>query len=197
MSVVVFPWPYALVGPKSEPLTAAPRTRELQPIRDGIVRPGFRWSTPGVPHKGWTCVDVEDRKTDDFEPYDPGTCEMCGCNVLRFIHYMEHPEYDGTVEAGCVCAERMAEDYDGHARERDLKNRASRRARWLDRQWRVSAKGNHYLNVNGTNLGVFPSRRRCGEWGWWANGVFSRQTYESADRAKLALFDELTKRRWI
>jgi hypothetical protein len=63
------------------------------------------WSRPGVPHRGWSCVDVEDLG----EPSE--VCEMCEQAQLRYVHVMRHPEWEGELRVGCVCAGRMEEDY--------------------------------------------------------------------------------------
>lgn len=57
-----------------------------------------KWSQPGVPHKGWTCLDIEDLG----EP--SATCEMCEAQEIRYVHHMEHPNYSGSLGCGCVCA---------------------------------------------------------------------------------------------
>jgi hypothetical protein len=36
-----------------------------------------KWAQPGVPHRGWTCINVEDLG----EPLH--TCEMCEVMVVR------------------------------------------------------------------------------------------------------------------
>jgi hypothetical protein len=46
-----------------------------------------KWAQPGVPHKGWRCVDIEDLG----EP--SATCEMCEAQEIRYVHHMEHPSY--------------------------------------------------------------------------------------------------------
>ncbi|HLF96648.1 MAG TPA: hypothetical protein VI457_05850 [Methylococcaceae bacterium] len=51
---------------------------------------------------------------------------------------MEHPDLGESFEVGCVCAEKMSDDYEGpQRREAKLRNRAVRRTRWLQRKWRV------------------------------------------------------------
>jgi hypothetical protein len=67
-------------------------------------------------------------------------------------------------------------------------NRAVRRTRWLQRKWRVSAKGNSFLNVDGHNLGVHVNKFK--RWGYRIGSRFSAKTYATKDEAKLALFDE-------
>jgi len=39
-----------------------------------------KWSQAGVPHRGWTCVDIDDLG----EP--SATCEMCETQEIRYVH---------------------------------------------------------------------------------------------------------------
>jgi hypothetical protein len=155
------------------------------------------WSQAGVPHRGWHCVGVEDIRLDG-QPEDEAeyaTCQMCGNERIRFVHMMEHPDYGRGVEAGCVCAEKMSGDYvNPRLQEGRLRKKASRKARWLRRKWRTSHKGNHYLNVDGMNLVVFPAKFKPGRWCFRVDGDFSRSTYATHDEAKLALFEEFWER---
>ena len=128
---------------------------------------GNRWDQPGVPHKGWHCVDVVDLRADgeSADETDYATCQMCGNEKIRYVHIMEHPDLDENFDVGCVCAEKMSGDYEGpKRREAKLRNRAARRTRWLQRKWRVSAKGNSSLNVDGHNLGVHMNKFK--RWGY-------------------------------
>jgi hypothetical protein len=91
---------------------------------------GNRWDTAGVPHKGWTCVDVVDLRADGGPAgeTDYATCQMCGNEKIRYVHIMEHPDLDEHFDVGCVCAEKMSDDYEGpRRREARLRNRAARR----------------------------------------------------------------------
>ncbi len=79
-------------------------------------RPRGKWSDPGIPRKGWMCGDLEDLS---------GVCGMCETQEIRYVHYMQHPRFEGLIGAGCDCASRMSEDYEGAKdRERVAKNRA-------------------------------------------------------------------------
>lgn len=150
-----------------------------------------RWDTADVPHKGWTCVSVVDLRADDSstDETDYATCQMCGNEKIRYVHIMEHPDLDENFEVGCVCAEKMSNDYvKPKQREAKLRSRAARRARWLQRKWRVSAKGNSFLNLEGYNLVVY--QKKTMRWGYKIGEKFSSQTYLTADEAKLALFDD-------
>jgi hypothetical protein len=73
-------------------------------------------------------------------------------------------------------------------RESRLRNRAARRTRWLHRKWRISAKGNSFLNVEGYNLVVYPTKTK--RWGYKIGGRFGPRTYATANEAKLVLFDD-------
>lgn len=147
-----------------------------------------RWDKPGVPHKGWFCIDVEDRD----EPTE--TCAMCGNERIRFVHIMQHQEYPEDIGVGCICAEKMSDDYVGpKERERKLRNKAARKSRWLTRDWRVSAKGNEFLNVDGFNITIFQYRKgyKAGKWGFKVGDDFGPKGYTTTAEAKLAAFEEL------
>lgn len=169
------------------------------------MRPRGKWSDPEVPHIGWTCVGFEDLGGLHE------TCGMCEKQEIRYVHHMSHPNYPDTIGAGCECAASMEAEYQAaHARESRHKNRASRRTRWLTRQWRESAKGHPYLNTDGFNVVVFRSGQG---WGFrvkerlddalyllaaftGAQQQSPRQSaslrrYATADAAKLAAFDAL------
>jgi hypothetical protein len=152
-----------------------------------------KWTQPGVPHKGWTCIDIEDLDS-------PGhVCEMCEVQEVRYVHTMEHSDYAGSLLVGCICAGHMEQDLVGaRAREDAFKASRSRRARWLTREWRVSHAGNEYLNVDGFNVAIYPVKggygapvlHRASEW-----SRFSQRVYPTVERAKLAAFDVITAKR--
>jgi hypothetical protein len=149
-----------------------------------------KWRVPGVPHRGWECVEIEDLE----EPCH--LCQMCEVQIVRYVHTMFHPDYATTLEVGCICAGHMEQNIVG-AREREasFKRRLSRRASWLRRRWRISHNGNEFINTqDGFNVVVFHS----GE-SWSARFLykptgfvrFSQRPYGSADAAKLAAFDAM------
>jgi hypothetical protein len=94
-----------------------------------------KWKVPGVPHKGWTCIDTEDLMEGHSE-----TCEMCEVQEIRFVHIMEHPGYPGSLRCGCVCAGHLEANYKAaRDRERGLKAVRSRQ-RALERLQSVSQR---------------------------------------------------------
>jgi len=149
-----------------------------------------KWSRPGVPQKGWTCIDIEDLE----EP--SATCEMCETQEIRYVHYMQHPRYRDVLACGCVCAGHMEEDYEGsRQRELVLRNASARRRKWLTRYWRFSRNGNPFLNVEGYNVVVYPAGQG---WGFRVSkrttdqSVVSRRQLDSMDAAKLRAFDAMS-----
>lgn len=81
---------------------------------------------------------------------------MCESVEIRYVHYMEHPDYPGTFAVGCVCAEHMEDDYvRPKQREKGMRLIARRRKSWVGKKWRISQLGNHFINIEGFNLTVF------------------------------------------
>lgn len=152
-----------------------------------IARGSGKWSQPGVPHQGWSCTGIDDLGAPD------AVCDMCETQSIRYVHYMEHPDYPDELGVGCVCAGHMERDYEAaRHRERRIKNAAHRRRNWLHRKWKTSAKGNSYLNTDGYNIVLY---RQGHQWSGTitdrATGekVNARRRYKTLDQAKLAAFD--------
>ncbi|MBT5260959.1 MAG: hypothetical protein HOL84_08870 [Nitrospina sp.] len=148
-----------------------------------------KWSKKGVPHKGWVCFDVEDLK----EPSQ--VCEMCESQKIRYVHYMEHDDFEDTLGVGCICAGHMEENYErAEAREKKLKTAARHRTNWSKGGWKTSAKGNDYKNVDGFNIVIFFKNNK---WSYVIKFIntdeskFSPRKYETEGEAKLAAFDSI------
>jgi hypothetical protein len=150
-----------------------------------------KWSIVGVPHKGWTCVDIEDLTSPSAE------CEMCESQTIRYVHHMEHPDYPEVLHVGCVCAGHMEGDLAAsRARETLMKSRAAKRKRWTTRAWKVSAKGYPHIKADGNRVTVYPRR---GGWAYTVAAIHnsnvhhSRRIFNTINEAKLAAFDRITK----
>ncbi|KXV03645.1 hypothetical protein AD929_00560 [Gluconobacter potus] len=150
-----------------------------------------KWSMTGVPHKGWTCVDIEDLGEPQTE------CEMCESQTIRYVHHMEHPDYSGGLTVGCVCAGHMEGSLVA-AREREatMRSRTGKRARWLSRVWKTSAKGNPTIKADGFRVTVY---ERGGGYAATIAAVdgsrvqHARRNFPTVSRAKLAAFDHITR----
>jgi hypothetical protein len=146
-----------------------------------------KWAEPGVPHKGWVCVGVEDLEEAD------AICEMCRVQEIRYVHWMEHQDYLERLGCGCVCAGRMEEDVVGaKRRERSF---IARRKNWTTRKWKRSARGNQYLNALGHRVVIFA---RGDTWAALIENLitgekqFSQRPYPTSDAAKLAALNVIT-----
>ena len=145
-----------------------------------------KWSQPGVPHKGWQCIDFEDLERVDE------TCEMCETRRIRYVHYMEHQDYGEVLGVGAVCARNMEDDYTAALeREKRAQSKARRLTTWMNGKWRTSAKGNSFINRNGFNIVLYRGyggwayqiKEREGEQSW------SKSGFASKEKAKLAAFE--------
>jgi hypothetical protein len=93
---------------------------------------GFgKWSQRGIPHKGWTCINIYDLE------HDRVTCEMCESAEIRYVHVMTHPQFSGELEVGCICAGHMEQDLArAEGREKEFKRRQNPRVAyamiWLE-----------------------------------------------------------------
>jgi len=150
-----------------------------------------KWSQPDVPHKGWVCVDIED--LGDLS----AVCEMCEKQLIRYVHYMEHPNYDKILSVGCVCAGHMENNYESAKRRDDfMKSRNNKRKKWLNRNWKTSAKGNEYIKSDGY---IIVMKYKNTYWSALIQSedkkfeIWSKRKYQSINEAKLAAFDYLTK----
>jgi hypothetical protein len=151
-----------------------------------------KWSQSGVPHKGWTCIDIE----DNGEP--TVICEMCESQHIRYIHYMKHQNYKDILGVGCICAGHMEENIN-HAKKRDgfMKSRANKRKRWIEhRSWKISGKGNEWIKSDGY---IVVMKFNNSYWSTLIKSensdfkIWSRRKYETVNSAKLAAFDYITK----
>lgn len=158
------------------------------------------WNKEGIPHKGWHCIDIEDLAdlVDGTEEIPYEQCEMCGNERIRFVHLMQHPDYPHELRVGCVCAEKMSDDYVNPRKAEDtLRKRASRRKNFNNKEWRFNPekqtyskkyKG-EYITIKKSrygNFGIFFANERF----WNYNGK-KFYSFESAERAAFEIFEEL------
>lgn len=157
------------------------------------------WNRIDIPHKGWDCIDVIDL-AEDVVPGDEiqyEQCEMCGNEKIRFVHIMRHPEFAGELYVGCVCAEKMTDDYVNPKKcEIVLKNRSMRRRNFNRQAWRFNtAKHTYSKKYKGEYITIMESQ--YGNWGvffanqkvWDYEGRKIR-TFKRAERVAFEVFEE-------
>lgn len=162
------------------------------------------WKREDVPHSGWTCVGVEDLGAP------VGICQMCGSQIIRYAHQMEHPQY-GSLSVGCVCAGRMEGNAEAAKhREAEFKKTQSRRLRFLQRKWKQSQKGNEYLKTEGHVVVLYccskngrdsqnsregNTMKGASVWKYAVDNVFCRNVYTTREKAISGAFDALEELR--
>jgi len=100
------------------------------------------WKQQGIPHKGWTLETIYDVRGDgqseDETTYE--TCMMCAHEKIRYVHVVSHPDFSNKLLVGCQCAEKLTDDYiNPQRREKELRNKTSRRIRFIKRPWIIRA----------------------------------------------------------
>ncbi len=164
----------------------AQQTAELKRLKENSQN---LWKQEDVPHSGWNCVGVEDLGAP------VGICEMCGYQIIRYAHHMEHPRYR-SLSVGCVCAGRMEGDVaEAKRREADFKNRQTRRMKFFQRKWKRSKKGNEYLKIDGHVLVLYNQEKGKPFWKYAVDNEFCKTEYDTRDRAIAGIFDALEKMR--
>ena len=147
------------------------------------------WSLPGVPHKGWYSIGCE----DVGKAYE--TCQMCGYDGIRYVHSMKHPEYDGVLRVGRICAEKMSDDYVTYReREASLKNLAARKSNFLKRPWYRNWNGNWVFRYKGERITAIQRNGRFGfvfhnRWAWSYKGKSIRDM-ATLKQAAFEMFDQ-------
>lgn len=150
-----------------------------------------KWNIPNIPHKGWTLDDVydvrEDGQSADDTEYE--TCMMCNNERIRFVHVISHREVDESFKVGCVCAEKMTNDYVNPKRlETALRNKASRRENWTNKKWKTSQNGNYFLTIEDRHLLIYTDKKtkkfKCK-----IKDTFGKKSFDTLKQAKIAVFN--------
>ncbi len=140
------------------------------------------WKRDDAPHDGWHCAGVSDLGAP------VGVCEMCGCQVIRYVHHMVHPAFH-PLNVGCVCAGKMEGNVEqAIKRENDFKNKENRRRNFLKRTWKTSRNGNHYVKIKQHVVVLY---RQKGGWQYSLDYVFCNTLFPSRDQAMNAAFEAL------
>lgn len=155
------------------------------------------WNIPEVPHKGWTLEDVYDVR-DAGLPIDETeyeTCMMCGNERIRFIHVVSHPNVVENFKVGCVCAEKMTNDYINPKRlEKLLRSKTRKNNSWLSKNWKVSQNGNLYKN-DGDDFLLIYKDKKSNKYKIKINDHFDQMKFESIEEAKLEIQRQLRNMR--
>lgn len=166
-------------------------TEKKQPVEQPQQQPNLDnydnlWKRDDVPKTGWVCTGV----TDLGEPV--GVCEMCGHQIIRYVHHIYHPDYQ-SLGVGCICAGKMEGNVDrAKKREQDFKNRQSRKEKFKSRQWKTSKNSNSYIKIK-DHLVVLYHNKKYDTWKYSLDNVFCPEVYATREEAMDAAFEALEK----
>lgn len=154
-------------------------------LRAKLANSPNHWNDPEFPKEGWTCTGVTDLGAKE------GICEMCGYQIIRYVHHMLHAETGKTLDCGCVCAGKLEGDINrARRREAAFKNRQKREATFKRKKWKLSKNGNEYLKIKNHIIVLF-YYQKTGKWGFALDGKFSEQSFNSRNECLEAVFSSL------
>lgn len=166
---------------KKEPIIQPPQQPNLEDFEN-------LWKRDDVPKTGWICTGV----TDLGEPV--GVCEMCGHQIIRFVHHMYHPNF-GSLDVGCICAGKMEGNIEqAKKREQDFKSKEARKENFKNRQWKTSKNSNSYIKIK-DHLVVLYHNKKYDTWKYSLDNVFCPEIYPTREEAMDAAFEALEKLR--
>ena len=146
------------------------------------------WKRDDVPKTGWVCTGI----TDLGEPV--GVCEMCGHQIIRYVHHMVHPNFR-SLGVGCICAGKMEGNIEqAKKREQDFKSKESRRESFKNRHWKTSKNSNSYLKIK-DHLVVLYYNKNYNNWKYSLDNQFCPEIYSTREEAIDAAFEALEKLR--
>lgn len=144
------------------------------------------WKRDDVPHSGWTCVGVSDLGAPI------GVCEMCGYQIIRYVHHMVHPSYR-PLDVGCICAGKMEGNVEqAIKRENEFKNKEARRENFMKRKWKTSRNGNQYVKIKDHIIVLYRQKDRSG-WKYSLDSKFCSTVFDTREKAIGVAFEALDK----
>lgn len=162
--------------PQEQPVSRQPDLTEYDNL----------WKRDDVPKTGWVCTGV----TDLGEPV--GVCQMCGHQIIRYVHHMCHPNYH-SLDVGCICAGKMEGNIDrAKKREQDFKSKQARKENFMNKPWKTSKNSNSYIKVK-DHLVVLYHNKKLNNWKYSLDNVFCPEVFASREEAMDAAFEALEK----
>lgn len=154
-------------------------------LREKLANSPNHWNDPDFPKTGWTCTGVTDLGAPN------GVCEMCGYQIISYVHHMYHLESGRSLGCGCICAGKLEGDINkARRREADFKNKQQRKINFKKKQWKRSARGHEYLKIK-NHLVVIFHYKDSGKWNFALDNVFNKKTYNSREECLEAIFNAL------
>ena len=118
-----------------------PTTSKLPPLA----------KAPDFPHRGWQYCGCDDRLIAN------NLCHYCGQTHVRYVHTLSHPDHSGTIETGCVCAEKLGIIDAARNGERNARKRSARLKAFIQSGWKTTKEGGLYKTYLGSSISISKS----------------------------------------
>lgn len=151
-------------------------------VKHKFIDEGNLWDNLDVPKTDWRCIDVYDLGAPI------GICEMCGKNIIRYVHVMKHNFYHD-LHVGCVCAGKMQGDPENAKKlEKELRNKEKRRENFMRKEWSISSRGNEYKKIKNRIIVLFYDNK-TNKVTYSIDGRYSKKWFDTRNEALNAIFD--------
>lgn len=154
-------------------------------LREKLANSPNHWNDPDFPKIGWVCTGITDLGSPS------GICQMCGFQIIRYVHHMYHMETGKQLDCGCICAGKLEGDIDkARKREAAFKNKEQRKINFKKKKWKCSSRGNEYLKIK-NHLIVLFHFRDSDKWNFSIDNVFNKKAYKTREECIEGIFNAL------
>ena len=158
---------------------------QTEELREKLANSPDHWNDPDFPKIGWVCTGITDLGSPS------GICQMCGFQIIRYVHHMYHMETGRQLDCGCVCAGKLEGDIDkARKREAAFKNKEQRKINFKKKKWKCSSRGNEYLKIK-NHLIVLFHFFDSDKWNFSIDNVFNKKAYATREECIEGIFNAL------
>jgi hypothetical protein len=115
-------------------------------------------------------------------------CSVCGRKGVRIVFVFEDLDKDAELRIGAECGAKTDPEVPYARLTKALETRASKRERWLLRDWKLSRKGDVHLAVGSRHVLV---SQVASHWTFNLDGAEPSDPFKTEELAKLGAFDAL------
>lgn len=154
-------------------------------LREKLANSPNHWNDTDFPKTGWICTGITDLGAPE------GICQMCGYQIIRYVHHMYHPETGNQINCGCVCAGKLENDIEkARKREAAFKNKVQRKISFKRKKWKVSTKGHEYLKIKNHLIVIF-HYKDSNKWKYLIDDQYSEKSFNSRNDCIEDIFSTL------
>lgn len=151
-------------------------------LREKLANSPNHWNDPDFPKTGWVCTNLTDLGAPS------GICQMCGYQIIRYVHHMYHAKTGMQLDCGCFCAGKLEGDIDkARKREAAFKNKEQRKINFIKKKWKRSSRGHEYLKFKNHIIVIFYFRD-SDKWKFSIDNVFNKKTFKTREECIEGIF---------